>query len=488
MTPQELLVSLLLIPLAGSLLVLAARALGRKAPGFAALLTALGTLAAALFLMPAVVRQGAVTLHVPWIGLFGAEFYLRADALSLFVVVVMCAVAALAVMYSFGYYEGRQRSAPFYALCMLFLCGMVGTAVAAETILFYLFWELMLVPSYALVTFWGKGLYTSQSGLKYFIYTHVGAVAMLAGILWIYTATGVTEIHRIKEAIAGFPPETLYALAGLFLFGFLVKMAIFPFHAWLPGTYEDAPLAVTLLISGAMSCAGIYGMIRFPFTLFPREIVLRFQTLLLVLAVITQLYGGLMALTSKRLRRILAYSSISQMGYVLFGIISANALGVGGAIFHLLNHAMIKVLLFMAIGAVITRTGQQKTTDLGGLAARMPVTAWGAAVGALAIAGAPPLSGFQSEWMLFAGGFGTPHRLLSLLALAAGVLTAAYALLLIRRVFFGPLGAGAAGATESPRWVLAPMLAAMAVIVAAGVAPGPVLTWVNAALQTVGIV
>ena len=484
---EILLISTLLVPLLGSVVVLLARLLGPRAPGYAALLVSLGTLGVGIGLLPAVRHSGYVALTIPWLRLFRASFALRADALSLIVLLTMAAVTTLAVVYSLGYYEeGRRRTAPFYALITVFLCGMIGVTVSSETILFYLFWEMMLVPSFALVTFWGKGLYTMESGLKYFIYTHIGAVAMLGAILWIYTATGITDIYAIKQGIAGLPRGTMEILAGLFIFAFAVKMAIFPFHSWLPGTYDDAPLAVTIIIAGAMITAGIYGMIRFPFTLFPREIIREFQTPLMVLAVITQLYGGIMALTTKRLRRILAYSSVSQMGYVLFGIMAGNALGVGGAVFHLLNHALIKVLLFMAIGSVITRTAKQKSSELGGLAAKMPVTAWAAAIGALAIAGTPPFNGFQSEWMIFAGGFGSRHWVLSLISLVAGVLTAAYALLLVRRIFFGQPAPGTAETRESPAWMLGPMIAACLAIVLVGILPGPFLAWVNAALKAVG--
>lgn len=483
MSGNQLLLAVLLVPLAGSVLVMLARLGGRKAPGYAALGLTLATLAIGVSLLARVAHRGQVAVNVPWLRIFGAAFSLRADAISIVLVLVIATITSLAVAYSFGYYQGKPRSATFYALVTIFLGGMIGTAIAAETILFYLFWEMMLIPSYALVAFWGKGKFATQSGLKYFIYTHLGAVAMLGAILWIYSATGVTDIPAIKRAISVLPEDTLTILAGLFIFAFAVKMAIFPFHSWLPGAYDDGPLPVTAIISGAMMSAGIYGMIRFPFTLFPPAIVLKFQLPLMVLAVLTQFYGGVMALTSKRMRRLLAYSSISQMGYVLFGIFSANAAGLTGSFFHLVNHALIKSLLFMAIGSVITRTERQKISELGGLAANLPVTTWGCVVGALAIAGAPPLSGFQSEWLIFAGGFATPYRVLGILALAAGVLTAAYALRLVRRIFFGALDPSLAGTHESPGWMLLPIVAFSAMIVLIGILPGPVVGWIGNALR-----
>jgi len=486
MSGEQLLTLVLLLPILGSVLVFLSGYLWEKAPRILALLIALGATAAGLALIPIVARDGYVALNLRWLELLGAGIVLRADRLSLGVLLTMAGIGSLAIAYCFGYYRGKQHPASFYALITLFLGAMIGTAVAANTILFYLFWEMMLVPSYALLALWGEGKYAARSAFKYFVFTHVGAVAILAAILWIYSSKGVTDITAIGSAIAGLPAATLTALAGLFIFGFAVKMGIFPLHSWMPGTYDDAPLPVTVMISGAMISAGIYGMIRFPFGLFTQDILTRFRLPLLIFAVVTQFYGAIMALTAKRIRRILAYSSISQMGYVLLGIATLSGLGLGGAMFHLVNHGLIKALLFMVAGAVTLRTAREKTSELGGLARNMPVTAWGCLIGALAIAGSPPLNGFQSEWMLLGSGFATPYRALAVVSLVASVFSAGYALLLIKRIFFGERSPGTEETREASGWMLAPMIVLTAGILLIGILPGQFLSWIDAALKTFG--
>ena len=217
-----------------------------------------------------------------------------------------------------------------------------------------------------MIVYWGGGPRPQATGFKYFVVTHVGAALILISILWILSVTGESGIYTLQSVLAALPRSTLTVLASLFTIGFAVKMAIFPAHVWLPDAHSEAPLPVSVMLSAIMMNMGIYGMIRFLFTLFPPEVSSSLLLPLLIFAVISQWYGGLQALRSTEMKRVAAYSTISQMGYVLIGIASMSALGLKGSIFHMLNHGTAKALLFMSIGAVIHSTGATHLDKVGG--------------------------------------------------------------------------------------------------------------------------
>jgi len=476
------------LPLAGAAGL--ATAAGRRSRSYgwtAFVLSAAAALGAVALWGPAR-AAGALESRLVWARSLGLEFSFRVDALGLLLLVVVTALTSLAILYSIEYFrEKGGASASFYAWMLLFMTGMAGVAVSADIIQFYVSWEFMLIPSAALVAFWGDGPRRAAAALKYFIFTHVGAVLLLIAILWMYGAGGTTDLYALKEALAGIDVGVLRIMAILLVIGFGVKLAIFPLHTWLPDTYASAPLPVGIALAGAMMSVGIYGLVRFVFTPFPAEVVTPLVVPLLVAAVVTQYYGGIMALVQKEMRRIVAYSSMSQMGYVLFGVATVAGLGVGGSIFHLLNHGLAKALLFMAIGAVVYRTGVESVDRLGGLASRMPLTALACTVGALSIAGAPPLSGFQSEWMIFAGGFSTGHYWLSGIAVAGGALTATYALWLVKRVFFGELRPELRGVGEAGGSLVGPMMALSLAALVVGIYPAPFVELIRDALSFIAL-
>ena len=470
----------LLIPIVGALAVLfvGPSRVRAFAGGTAAIV-------AVLSIWLAVLQLGNPPIEVawPWIGGLGIEFEFHLDSLASVAMVVAASLTTLAILFMPHEYRGKEiEQSSFYGWMLVFLAAMVGVALAANTIQFYLFWEALLIPSTAMLAFWGDLENRGKIALKYFVYTHIGAVLILLGILWVYTTKGVTDIYAFREALADVDPSMLKVLVWLFVLGFGFKLAMFPFHSWLPDTYEASPLPAAIAMAGGMMGAGIYGIVRFVFTPFPAEIISQLSTPIMVLALITLFYGGIMAFAQKNMRRFLAYSSMSQMGYVLFGIGTAHGLGVGGATFHILNHGVAKALMFMVVAVLVYSTGKNNLKELGGLATKMPVTTFCATVAAFSLAGAPPFSGFQSEWMIFAGGYSTGNTVLATLAIAGAVLTSAYTLQFVRFAFFGKPMAGAESVHEVPFKFLAPMLILALAAVVVGVYPAPFFDWVTGAL------
>jgi len=415
------------------------------------------------------------------IGFFG----LRADGLSMPFLLTISILTFLISIYSVPYIarkpESRSTAGTYYALYLLFAMGMLGTVLSTNLIQFYIFFEVMLIPSYLLIAKWGYGE-REQMSITYFLWTHAGALTLLAGIL----ATGFLGGSFDLFAPSGLPvidPSKITAdlrtwIALAIVLGLLVKMAITGFHVWLPYAHAEAPTPVGALLSAAMMGIGAYGIVRIVDLVIPSAM----KTLgfgMTIWALVTIIYGGIMALAQDDIRRLLAYSSMSQMGYILFGIATLEPIGVAGSIFHYVSHGTGKGILFMAAGAIILQAGGLRNiSGMGGLAARMPVTATAATIGFLAIMGIPPMNGFISEIMIFLGAFKASligkslvGIIIAILALLGTMVTAAYSLWTIKRVFFGQLPDGLKDVTEPPMAVTAPLMVLAALTVLLGVYP-----------------
>jgi NADH-quinone oxidoreductase subunit M len=318
----------------------------------------------------------------------------------------------------------------------------------------------MLIPSYFLIAFWGAAKRSLTIGFKYFIFTHVGAVCMLLGILSIYTFTGTFDLVTLSlpEVYGNIPSNMLILIFALLLIGFCVKMATFPLHTWLPDAHAEAPAPISAMLSGAMIKCGAYAMIRIFLSMF-NSTMLQTSDYLAIIGIVTIIYGGLMALAQTDIKRLLAYSSISQMGYIFFGIGVIAELGVTGGLFHIVNHAIGKALLFMCAGVILHQTGTRDIRKLGGLAGKMPITTVSCLIGALSLAGTPPLSGFWSEWMIFGGGIAAGKVLLTLIAIISSVITVGYYLWFVWRVFFGATPENLENVKEGSWLLLIPIVA-----------------------------
>jgi NADH-quinone oxidoreductase subunit M len=477
------LVTILGAPLAAVLLLFLLRERGVRVAGWIAGMAAALSLAGTFALLPVLQRGDVPVLDVRWIPDANIRLSLHLDWLTFPFLVTEATVTLLAVVYTWGYHRSDDQTPIFYGLLMLFAIGMSGTTLADAMFLFYIFWELMLVASCALIAIWGEGERRGAVALKYFIFTHLGSLMVLVGLLLLYNATGNDSFSALRAGVTLAPGLATTATV-LFIIGFCVKMAIFPLHLWLPDAHAVAPMPVTIMLAAAMLSMGTYGILRFPMSIFSSAQMAPFAVPMMVAGIISELYGALMALAEQDIKRIIAYSSVSQMGYILFGLGTLTYNGIAGATLHVIFHAIVKALLFMCVGLVVRATGRRRVTELGGLGSATPLVALCTGVGALAIAGMPPLCIFDSEWMIFAGGFHTAHIGLSLLTLFGSLLTVAYALWFVGRIFFGTRPEGLT-IDRSPWAMVAPTVLLTALALLEGLFPAPVFNWVDQALNLI---
>ncbi|MDF1539266.1 MAG: NADH-quinone oxidoreductase subunit M [Candidatus Thorarchaeota archaeon] len=458
-------------------------------------------LAVALMVPPffrIVVEGGPAYEGMKWSILLG-EFGLYLDGIAFPITFAVVILGFLSTIYAVGYTSHEHSKPSFFANLLFFLMGMQWVTLATNLIEFFIAWELMLVPSYFLILFWGLPETRKRTALKFWLYTQSGAVCILIGFGLLYFLSGASsfELATIQALLATYigASDLLKLIFILLAAGFLVKMAVFPIHWWLPPVHAEAPTPISVLLSGAMIETGAYALVRFgTITLGPAAASLSF--FVAAIGVVTMFYGGFMALVQKDIKRLLAYSSVSQMGYVLFALGTFTVYGVSGGMFHLINHAFSKGLLFMAAGTVMHQTGIRNVDKLGGLSNKMPITAFMAAIGMMSIAGSPPLSGFASEWMMFLGGFhaATPPGLetisiawllLSVLAVSSTIMSAGYMLRFFWKVFLGPHPDELEGTTEGPRWMTIPMIVLGFLIVLFGIFSGLALDIIVPAVEAI---
>jgi len=472
------LLATLLPAILGIILYLVGRGTGKKVRWIATLIVFLSVFLI-LSMLPDFVgyhEGGGQSIYVTyeWItSQIEVRFGFYIDNVSLPIGLIIAIVSAFSCLYSTKYVENEHGQAGYYANLLLFTSGMLGVIFSSNLLQFYLFWELMLIPSYFLIAFWGTAKRALNIGFKYFIFTHIGAVCMLLGILSIASYTGTFDLVTLPERFNMIPPNMIMLIFALLLIGLCVKMAIFPLHTWLPDAHAEAPAPISAMLSGAMIKCGAYAMIRIFLSMFGST-MLQTSDYLAIIGIVTIIYGGLMALAQTDIKRLLAYSSISQMGYIFFGIgVSSKLweLGVTGGLFHIVNHAICKALLFMCAGVILHQTGTRDIRKLGGLAGKMPITTASCLIGALSLAGTPPLSGFWSEWMIFAGGVSAGKILFTLIAVISSVITAGYYLWFAWRVFFGATPENLENVKEGSWLLLIPIVALTAATVVLGIWP-----------------
>jgi len=362
----------------------------------------------------------------------------------------------------------------YYALYLVFAMGMLGTVLASNLIQFYIFFEFMLIPSFFLIAFYGYGA-RKRIALMFFFWTHVGAVVLLLALITLGLSAGSFDMADIIESTIA--ADLLPFIAAGIIIGLSVKLAMFLVHIWLPHAHAEAPTPISALLSPAMIGIGGYALMRLLMVLMPTM----YQETALYLSIwafITMVYGGAMALMQDDVKRMLAYSSISQMGYFLFGFASLNAIGVTGSLMLYISHGTGKALLFMMTGILIMQVGTRSFSKLGGLAGKLPITATTAIIGALAIMGIPPTNGFMAEWMLFYGALQTALAegstlkiIVFSLAISSTVLTGGYILWMIKRIFFGRLQEGLEKVKEGSLYMTVPMMALALFTIVIGIYP-----------------
>ena len=375
-----------------------------------------------------------------WIPAINAHYHLGVDGLSLPLVILMTLLGFLVVLIS---WKVDLRPREYFAWLLLLETSILGVFCSLDLLLFFLFWEIEVIPMYFLISIWGTGR-REYSAIKYVVYTLFGSAMMLAGILSLYFATGSLSMVEIAQGGLAMVQSVMPVVAIFFLLltGFAVKLPVFPLHTWLPDAHTDAPTAVSVVLAGALLKMGGYGMIRLCVSIFP-TVAQQYALILVILAVVNVLYGAAVTLRQTDLKRLIAYSSISHMGYVLLGIFALGQVSLVGATLQMFSHGFITGLLFAMAGLVMHNAGERDLRQLGGLARQMPIIAVIFSVAGLAALGLPTTSGFAAEFLVFVGSYSSTIvsgiQVYTILGVLGIVITAGYILWMLQRVFYGPV-------------------------------------------------
>ena len=418
-----------------------------------------------------------------WIPPIGSSLRIGADGVSLPLVLLNALLTFLVVVISWNF---ELRPQLYFALILILETAVTGVFHSLDLLVFFLFWELELIPMYLIIGIWG-GARREYAAMKFIIYTVTGSAFMLMGILALFFTTGVGtfDLFRLADGARALPLaiQTLFFI--LLYIGFAVKVPIFPFHTWLPDAHVEAPTPGSILLAGVLLKMGGYGLIRLCMTILP-DAARQLVPILVTLAVINVLYGAYLALgqINGDLKKMIAASSISHMGYVLLGLAALTTTGIEGAVMQMFTHGTITALLFMMVGLVYDRTHTRQIPEMSGLATRMPFIATGFVMAGLASLGLPGMNGFVGEFLVFIGSFGV-WPVPTILATFAIVLTAGYITWMLLLVFFGPM---------MPRWrhlddatprEMFAVSTLLAVIIFVGVYPSSVVDMIAVGVQPV---
>lgn len=383
---------------------------------------------------------------IPLIGDVRIEYFVGIDGLSAPMVLLTAIITFLATLSSWNI---KKQAKGYFAMYLLLDTGMMGVFVALDFFLFYVFWELMLLPMYFLIGIWG-GPNREYAAIKFFLYTLFGSLFMLLVMIALFFAVGSFNMfdmmnlakYNPNSILAGVSTTWRYIAFGALFVAFAIKVPAVPFHTWLPDAHVEAPTPISVILAGVLLKMGTYGMLRIAWPMFP-DGVYHFQTAIAIVGLVSIVYGALCALGQFRVgkrdfKKLIAYSSVSHMGFVVLGIASMTPQGVTGAIFQMFNHGTITAMLFMIVGVIYDRSHQRGLDDFGGLATKMPVYTGIMMVAFFAAIGLPTLSGFVSEILVFLGTFQT-YPVIAIIAATGIILGASYMLWALQKVFFGKL-------------------------------------------------
>ncbi|MCC6847398.1 MAG: NADH-quinone oxidoreductase subunit M [Deltaproteobacteria bacterium] len=470
------------LPLLGAAVVLC---LPSRRPGLikrVALLSTLPTFALGVRLFAAFDRATTAYQYVdrtPWIASYAIDYFVGVDGVSITMVLLTALLCPLCVLASFGIDKGVKG---YFALFLMLETGMLGVFVALDFFLFYVFWEVMLLPMYFLIGVWG-GPRREYAAIKFFLYTFAGSVLMLVAMLVLYfgAAPHTFAIPELAGRGAVFDPRTQQLLWLALFVAFAIKIPAFPFHTWLPDAHVEAPTAISVILAGVLLKMGTYGLLRINYGILPAATLdLAFWSLA-ALGTFNIVYGALCALAQTDLKKLVAYSSISHMGYVMLGMAAFTPQGINGAVLQMFNHGTITALLFLLVGVIYDRAHHREIAGFGGLAGVMPVYTGVAALAFFAAMGLPGLSAFISEVLVLLGAW-QRHPGLTIVAASAIVLTAGYLLWTLQRVWLGRLDERYAALPDVDARELATLLPLAAIVLALGVYPHAVLDLIGASL------
>jgi multicomponent Na+:H+ antiporter subunit D len=432
----------------------------------------------------------------------GVELY--ADLVSVYFSSFFIGLGLLVAVYSVRYMERDSGQDLYYTLLLTLVAGLVGVSFSGDFFNLFVFWEMMCISAYTLVTFRKERWEPSEAGFKYLVMSTLGSLLILYGISFLYGITGTVNFLFMREALTSYEAEklfNLYPVIGMIIAGFGVTAAIVPFHTWLPDAHEAAPNSFSAMLSGVVSKAALYGIARILFMLFD-PIVFNYGAVLMVFGVLSVTVGNLMALLQLDIKRILAYSSIVNIGYIITSLgigayaiakyysadprlsLSIASLAIIGALFHVFNHTISKGLLFFCSGCFWHRARTRNLIALEGIGKKMKWTGVSLSIGLFSLAGVPPLSGFWSKLFIIASGLSVPTdsflTTITIIIILNSIFSASYYLWLVQRIVFRKPREDLLRVKEVPVLMIAPMILLAVIIIIVGLMPGPLIGLVNA--------
>ena len=441
-------------PLLGALVLLFLKSEHEKGARWIAFVTSLLTFVLSIGLLwsfDSTVGSFQLVEREPWIPDFGIDYHVGLDGISLFLVLLTTFLMPLIFLSAWD--DVHKRVKEYMFLFLVLETGMIGAFVAIDLFLFYVFWEVMLIPMYFLIGVWG-GARRIYAAIKFLIYTMVGSLLMLVAILYLAylhnTQTGSVSFNLLQLYELQIPIQAQIWMFAAFVLSFAIKVPLFPFHTWLPDAHVEAPTGGSVILAGVLLKMGTYGLIRFAIPLFPQAAYIA-APILILLAVIGIFYGALVAMVQPDLKKLVAYSSVSHMGFVVLGLFAFNMQGTQGAIFQMLNHGISTGALFLLVGVIYERRHTRLISEYGGLWKQMPIYATIFLVTMFSSVGLPGLNGFIGEFLILLGTFkaiiadgvatSSPlwSKMYMLTAISGVVLGAVYMLWMYQRVMFGPL-------------------------------------------------
>jgi NADH-quinone oxidoreductase subunit M len=430
--------------------------------------------------------------NIPWIPAIDSGFRVGLDGMSLLLVLLTTFTMPIAIFASFEPITKRPKE--YYAMMMLLEFGMLGVFMALDTMVFYVFWELILIPMYFLIGIWG-GKDRIYAAVKFFLYTLVGSLLMLLAIVWLgIYAQGLpggqftTDFLKLRAIAPSIPMDIQIWLFLAFALSFCIKVPLFPFHTWLPDAHVQAPTAGSVILAGVLLKMGTYGLIRFNLEMFPGA-THEFATPIAWLSVIGIIYGALVAMVQTDIKKLVAYSSVSHLGFVVLGIVSLTPEGLQGAIIQMINHGLSTGMLFLCVGVLYERRHTREISEFGGITKIMPRFAVLFTIAMLASVGLPGLNGFVGEYLTLFGAFQSTflgNQWISILSATGVIFAAVYLLWMFQRVMFGtcdnPHNKSLKDLSTAEYWQLVPMVI---FIVWIGVYPSTFLSKSELYAQTV---
>ncbi len=417
---------------------------------------------------------------VAWLPALGSRFSLELDGMGK--MLTLLTAISFPVVFATTYKNNHKQSGSFYALMLLTQAGLMGVFLAADALLFYFFWELALIPVYFLCSIWG-GEKRIAVTFKFFIYTFIGSLLMLAGILYLYFQTpdhsfAIKSLYSLHLSV-----KDQNVVFWLFFIAFAIKMPVFPFHTWQPDTYEQSPTAVTMILSGVMVKMGIFAVIRWLIPIFP-DAVAHFSTVIIIFSVIGMIYASLIAIQQDDIKRLIAYSSIAHIGLMCAAIFTHNKIGLEGVMIQMFNHGINVIGLWVVADVIEQQLGTRKLSELGGLAQKAPTLAILLVVMALANIALPLTNAFVGEFLMFNGLFQYNVWFAAIAGISI-ILAAVYTLNMIQKIFYGntvSITANAHDAKNNVQWIL---IVLVVVVLVLGVYPQPLINLTKDTVNTI---